>query len=222
MSILSSNRLKAAMALSLLWSAVAIAAPDEEKVSEALLACAAVTDDVRRLECFDEKMTDTGPASIAEDVVENPPVELEQEASPISVDKAAAAAVGLEQAASPPNVDNAPAASEQAASPTVEAAVPSATSSVDEFGMTEKLASQSPDEDRPVEVTEITAKVTEVTKRPGGEHIVTLDNGQVWTEKRVEHGFRVKVGDTMTIKKGKMGGYRMIRGYHSSAAVRVE
>jgi hypothetical protein len=100
--------------------------------------------------------------------------------------------------------------------------VPAAASSVDEFGMTEQLANQSPDVDWPAELTEISATVTEVHKRPGGEHVVTLDNGQVWTEKRVEHGFRVKEGDTLVIKKGRMGGYRMIRGYYSSAAIRVE
>jgi hypothetical protein len=209
MSVLSSNRRIAVVGLSLLCSAVAMAAAGKEEIPEALLKCAAVTDDVRRLECFDEELAELRPPSIVEDVVENPPTE----------------PVEAEQAASPPSVDKAPAAtvaSEPAPPPPAGAVVPAAASAVDEFGMTEELAKNSTDVDWPAELTEISATVTEVHKRPGGEHIVTLDNGQVWTEKRVEHGFRVKEGDTLVIKKGRMGGYRMIRGYHSSSAIRVE
>ena len=210
MSVLSSNRRIAVVGLSLLCSAVTMAAAGKEEIPEALLECAAVTDDVRRLECFDEKLAELRPPSVVEDVVENPPTE----------------PVEAEQAVLPPSVDTAPAAavaaSEPAAPPPAGAVVPAAASSVDEFGMTEQLANQSPDVDWPAELTEISATVTEVHKRPGGEHVVTLDNGQVWTEKRVEHGFRVKEGDTLVIKKGRMGGYRMIRGYHSSSAIRVE
>jgi len=56
-----------------------------------------------------------------------------------------------------------------------------------------------------------------------GEHVVTLDNGQVWTEKEAESYFRVKVGDTVTIKRISMGGFRMVgRGNRASAVRRLK
>jgi hypothetical protein len=117
---------------------------------------------------------------------------------------------------------DAPAAVQQAATPPAGSGSSPATSAVDEFGMTAELAGQSPDNDQTAELTEISATVTDVRKRPYGEHVVTLDNGQVWTEKDAEYGFRVKVGDTIVIKKGTFGGYRMVRGNRSSAVIRIK
>lgn len=87
--------------------------------------------------------------------------------------------------------------------------------------MNPELASQQ--ETAQAELKEIKAVAVEVTKRTRGEHVVTLDNGQVWTEKEAESYFRVKVGDTVTIKRISMGGFRMVgRGNRASAVRRLK
>lgn len=89
------------------------------------------------------------------------------------------------------------------------------------FGMNPELASQQ--ETAQAELKEIKAVAVDVTKRTRGEHVVTLDNGQVWTEKDAESYFRVKVGDTVTIKRISMGGFRMVgRGNRASAVRRIK
>ena len=95
--------------------------------------------------------------------------------------------------------------------------------STDDFGMTPELARSKRTGDEEAELREISATVLKVSKRPRGELVVTLDNGQTWTEKNAEYGFRVKVGDTIVIKKGKVGGYRMVgRGRRASQVRRIE
>lgn len=199
-------------------SVIVMAAPGEESQSSALLECAAVTDDAERLQCFDDKVSDIQPAAAVESAAEIPVAEsvvvVKAAENPPATQSAAA------EAAETPT--DAPAAVQQAATPPAGSGSSPATSAVDGFGMTAALASQLPAGEPAVELTEISATVTEVSKRPYGEHVVTLDNGQVWTEKQAESGFRVKVGDTVIIKKGTFGGYRIVRGSRSSAAVRVE
>jgi len=101
------------------------------------------------------------------------------------------------------------------AEPAAAEAVPSAAPDpVAEFGK---------EADREDEIREISAKVVEVSKRTRGEYVVTLDNGQVWTEKNAEPYLRIKVGDTVRIKRIKMGGYRLVgRGNRATAVIRVE
>ena len=73
------------------------------------------------------------------------------------------------------------------------------------------------------EIREVSSTVTNVGKRAWGQLVVTLDNGQVWTEKDPVQGFRVREGDTLTIRKGTFGGFRMINsGNRSSPAIRME
>lgn len=100
----------------------------------------------------------------------------------------------------------------------------SPSAAVDEFGNTPELARSKPETEKEIDLREISARVVKVSKRPGGELIVTLDNGQTWTEKYAEYGFRVKVGDTVVIKKGNFSGaYRMVgRGRRSSQVRRID
>lgn len=94
---------------------------------------------------------------------------------------------------------------------------------VAEFGMNPELEAKKPEEERKKELREVSALVVEVSKRTRGELVVTLDNGQVWTEKDAEPYLRVKVGDTVVIKRNRMGGYRLVgRGNRSSAVTRIE
>lgn len=108
------------------------------------------------------------------------------------------------------------------AAPPDESAAALSESSIDDFGMNAKLASQSGGNREPTELSEISATVTDVYQRPYGEYVVTLDNGQVWTEKTHKFGLTIREGDTLIIRKGSFGGYKMVGGGNrSSASVRV-
>ena len=49
---------------------------------------------------------------------------------------------------------------------------------------------------------EYTATVVAIRERPYGQMVVTLDNGETWSEQYASRKFRVQVGDTVTMKKG--------------------
>ena len=72
-----------------------------------------------------------------------------------------------------------------------------------DFGLAEK----PPVDDEPKEVV---ARVTDIDRQPHGEHIVLLDNGQVWVEETASRYFGVDVGDTVTIRKRLFAGYRLV------------
>ena len=168
-----------------------------DSIESRIDACGAEPDDAARLRCYDR----------AADALK-PPVDVAepQAAAPI--------------AASQP--DPAPAPEPASAPAPVPAAAPEArVDPVAQFGMNQELSSQQETEE--IELMEISAVAIEVTKRTRGEHVVTLDNGQVWTEKDAESYFRVMVGDTVIIKKISMGGYRMVgRGNRASAVRRIK
>ncbi|MEO6186916.1 MAG: hypothetical protein ABIP38_06610 [Steroidobacteraceae bacterium] len=59
--------------------------------------------------------------------------------------------------------------------------------------------------------TSLTAVITELKETRPSVFRMTLDNGNVWQQMDLESLFYVKVGDTVKIEKGRMGGYRMAR-----------
>jgi Protein of unknown function (DUF3121). len=67
----------------------------------------------------------------------------------------------------------------------------------------------------------ITAKIAGIDKRPRGELVVTLDNGQVWAQKEVGAFFPIKVGDPATILAGSLGSYRLVVANRATAVTRV-
>jgi len=79
-----------------------------------------------------------------------------------------------------------------------------------DFGLNSTQLQQRRAADTPRAVQHIVARVTQVAKRPFGELILTLDNGQVWVQNQVERMARVKVGDTVTIRKAALGSYLLI------------
>jgi pyruvate/2-oxoglutarate dehydrogenase complex dihydrolipoamide acyltransferase (E2) component len=122
-----------------------------------------------------------------------------------------------------PVAEKAPAPATATAAPAPAPAPAPAEDPVAEFGMNPELEAKKPDDEKKKELREISAQVVEVSKRTRGELVVTLDNGQVWTEKDAEPYLRVKVGDTIVIKRNRMGGYRLVgRGNRASAVTRIE
>lgn len=66
------------------------------------------------------------------------------------------------------------------------------------------------------------ATVKAIDKRPRGELVVTLDNGQVWAQKTAERYFPIEVGDTVEILAGALGSFRLIAGNRATAVTRVQ
>ncbi len=165
----------------------------QTSVEDRLSACADVADDAARLKCYDEASRPPAPPA--------PPV----------VEAAPAPAVEPEPAPAP------------APAPAVAAEPEAAPDPIDDFGMTAEIAAKRGKSDADSELKEIQAQVVEVSKRTRGQYVVTLDNGQVWTEKNAEPYLRIKVGDTITIKRGRLGAYRLVgRGNRATNVVRVE
>lgn len=167
---------------------------DVDSLRDRIRACAEESDDTRRLTCYDRE---AGTLSEA-----GKKASAETEAMPAVIDESATTTAVVAETAAPPA---------------------SASAAVDDFGMTPELARSKPGMEKESELREISAQVVKVSERPGGELVVTLDNGQTWTEKYSEYDFRVKVGDIVVIKKGKyFDAYRMVtRGRRSSQVRRI-
>ena len=174
-----------------------------EEVEE-LRGCAAIDEDANRLACYDRTMTRLPLSDNA------------------STQRSAA--------------DAAVPSSEQIAPVAEPATKSTATVELHMAGEPEETFSRSENTPEPQDIAtpgdepepsserdQFTAIVTEITRRPHGEHVVVLDNGQVWTEEFGSSYFPVEVGDPVTIKNRWLGGYRLVtasgRGY-SIARVR--
>jgi len=209
MSFLPKSLEEAVLCLSVLAFTPALAAVDDENAANAFLECAAIQDDARRLECFDRAAAGPQPTEVLSETAEIP------QAEPAVVESAAVPAVAATVTAAT--------VTETVAETVMESEVAPESSAINEFGMNAAVEAQSTDSSRPDKLTEISATVTHVRKRGYGELVVTLENGQVWTEKVKESGFRIKEGEMVTIRQGTLGGYRMIgRSNRSSQVVRVK
>lgn len=62
----------------------------------------------------------------------------------------------------------------------------------------------------PPEPDELLASVERIAQQPRGEHIVFLDNDQVWVEELRNSYFPVEIGDSVTIKKRRFGGFLLV------------
>jgi hypothetical protein len=68
----------------------------------------------------------------------------------------------------------------------------------------------------------ISATVTAIEKRPRGELVITLDNGQVWAQKEAGAYFPLKVGDPVAILAGTLGSFRLIAANRATAVTQVQ
>jgi biotin carboxyl carrier protein len=109
----------------------------------------------------------------------------------------APAATAAVRPSAPPPVAPQPAASPPVAPPTA--------SPEEKFGARGDL-----NPERRHALSAIDGTVTEVGRRAHGELVVTLDNGQVWTERTANSKIKVKVGDAVKVEAGALGSYDLI------------
>ena len=183
-------------ALSLTFTLIGlVAAAPVAAQGSPLELCAGIESDAERLACFDAALTEQSDAA----------TETDQSPAPTTV-PASPAAIATQQPAAAKASPKSPAESAQTVSET-----PS---------QTRKLPRQ-PDEQPAIEQDlrrEYQAIVVAMYKRPYGQMAVTLDNGEVWSERFASRAFLVDVGDTITIKRVRFSsGYRLVapggRGY---------
>lgn len=169
-----------------------------QEIPQEFLSCALLDDDAARLSCFDREMTRQlltsrdQPAIVA---APNTPVSpIPQESASVSFAGPSAAVPSV--AATNDDISKGTAGAAQVRPPPTVAAA-SATEA--QFG-------------NPAisDLDQVSLTVTKVGLRPHGEHIVYLDNGQVWSEQTKSSYFPVNAGETVTIKKRKYGGYRLL------------
>ena len=68
----------------------------------------------------------------------------------------------------------------------------------------------------------LTATIIKISKKRYGALIISLDNGQVWAEK-IPTRMRLDVGDTVSIRQGRFGGYRLSgHGNRSTEVTRIQ
>lgn len=156
-----------------------------------LAACAAEEDDQLRLACFDRESAT--PVAGPEEAVVVPALN-----NTIETVKTTAAASSLPAQ----NIADTVTESLPIKPAAVTSAAPIATTATTAAG---------PSDSRQLEnVDEFSAIVTEVARLAHGEHIIYLDNGQVWSEQTANSYFPVDVGDTITINKRRYGGHRLL------------
>lgn len=173
--------------------------------------CASLESDAERLACFDAVMQQRAQGTTPEAPREPP----ESPEPPPAAAPAASTPAG--PAAAPP-VEAPSAAAESASAATAAApastpAASGATADTEYRLMTkeEKKAARRAEKEAEKANREYTAVVTAMRKRPHGQVVVTLDNGEVWSEQYASRGFLVRVGDTVTMKKSRFSSaYRLV------------
>jgi hypothetical protein len=108
------------------------------------------------------------------------------------------------------------------------AAPPVVLAPADEFGVggsavarQRRSEQEQENKNNSAETRSITAEVAEVTSRPRGELVITLNNGQVWVQKDPER-YSIKPGDQVTIKAGTLGSFHLANGKRSTRVTRVK
>ena len=81
-------------------------------------------------------------------------------------------------------------------------------SAEEQFGRRGTLAREEKDRERnQARQGELTATVREIWTRSDGLMVMTLDNGQVWSQNAPDPFFRLKNGDKVKIQPASMGSY---------------
>ncbi len=159
-----------------------------------LTSCRSIADDAARLACYDS-------------IAATPPVAPAAVAEPTAIATTPAAVVGADDPAAQASTARAP-VDEPLDDP------------IDLFGRSDRevrdLAIQRNTGEA---LTRIQAVVTAVRESATGRLTLSLDNGQVWTQSESQR-FRIKVGDTVEIRRGKVGSY-FVKRVGTNRSVRV-
>jgi hypothetical protein len=148
--------------------------------------CADVADDLQRLACYDRafgrKATPVTP-----------------DARPAMTSQASTAATGTTGTAT------------AAAGATAAAAGEPRRTTREDFGLSEqeqRARAERRAEPRPIE--SITATVRSVARRPSGEQVFVMADGQSWMELEAYARTRVRAGDEVTIRRGALGSFMLV------------
>ena len=171
------------------WSAGALvmlvaAANAADSSMEAARRCTQVQDSLQRLVCFDKAFAEA-PAAAPQPA---PRAAARPTAPPAAASAAAAAAVAAPVADAAPSI--APAKAEQ------------------EFGG-ERLKSTKEARKQDAGPSQISAKVTALKEMRRGVWRFTLENEQIWQQEESDQYLYPKVGDTVEIDRGMLGGYHL-------------
>lgn len=80
-----------------------------------------------------------------------------------------------------------------------------------DFGLSEAAKrARDPEKAMATMPVQISGRVAEVSRRPTGELVVTLEGGQVWAQIDIETKAVLKPGDSVTIKKAALGSYLLV------------
>ncbi len=92
----------------------------------------------------------------------------------------------------------------------------------EKFGARGNVARKIEQREQPQEprLEKLEGTVSAIATRAGGGLVVTLDNGQVWQQLATGEGFRLKVGDQVTLKPGVLGSYFLEGPYGRSMKVK--
>ncbi len=92
----------------------------------------------------------------------------------------------------------------------------------EEFGMSDKLEREikKSSGDEAEEIKQLSSTVSDVSRRPRGELLITLENGQIWVETKPSSYFPLKVGDTVKIRRRAFGSFRLTEPSGRSTQVR--
>jgi hypothetical protein len=182
--------------LLLLASALELVAADDAVPDQR--SCRDIVDSQQRLECYDAAAgREATPAKIER--VENVTPTI---AVPPVADVAAAEAVEAEAVEAE--------AVKAVVVETVETVEAVAVNPKDSFGLPERVPEPQAKTEESGKNDSITGVVTNVSQGARGVNVVTLDNGQVWAEDFSSRYFPVKIGDTITIKKRRFSGFRLV------------
>lgn len=161
---------------------MSVNAQANNQLIDQLSICASQSNDTERLNCYDQLAANTKPSS----------------QTPIEEVAKAPAAVTL---ATPPVATVVTSTPSQSVAP--EIATPTTVSpelSIDDFGLQKKVIED--------EVDRLYFTVAKVTKSASGAIVVTLENGQVWTQTNAER-YKVKKGQKIYIETGALNSFLM-------------
>ncbi len=157
-------------------------------------ACRSIDDDTGRLACYDHVF----PRAAAPTAPPAP-------TAPGRPSRAAATPAGSAPVESTPL---------KGAAPTDDAAASG------DFGLNQRQLVASGRLEKPEEVQNVTARITDRRSNADGEFIVTLDNGQVWAQTELDTLAIPQAGEAVTIHRGLLGSFLLVTSHGVSTRVR--